>query len=420
MGGSDGESTKSEKSPPPATTGSEQSNVHVYPDWAAMQAYYGPRVAMPPYYNQAVASGHLPPPYMWGPQPMMSPYGAPYAAIYAAGGVYAHPAVPLGTPANCQAAVNEPLAGTPMSIDTPVKSPGNADKGLMKRLKGFDGLAMSIGHNNVNAKVEVSAENRLSQSDETEGSSGGSDGNTEEADKKKRKKSHEGTSTDGDGLEDEQAESKSPLPFTGKVLGHPINPANAAAGHVVGTVISPSAPTALELLTPAIDMKGNSATVSSSNTAVSSDVWIQNEREMKRERRKQSNRESARRSRLRKQAEAEELGKRVDCLNAENFALKSEITQLAENSKKLRLENAALLEKLKNLQSEEEENVVEVKRNPTDSTENLLSRVNNSSSVSKNPEEGTDMYEKSSKPGGGSKFHQLLSAKPRADAVAAG
>lgn len=28
-------------------------------------------------------------------QPMMPPYGAPYAAIYSSGGVYAHPAVPL-------------------------------------------------------------------------------------------------------------------------------------------------------------------------------------------------------------------------------------------------------------------------------------------------------------------------------------
>jgi len=31
------------------------------------QAYYGPRVTMPPYYNSAVASGHAPHPYMWGP-----------------------------------------------------------------------------------------------------------------------------------------------------------------------------------------------------------------------------------------------------------------------------------------------------------------------------------------------------------------
>lgn len=28
-------------------------------------------------------------------QPMVPPYGAPYAAIYAPGGVYAHPAIPL-------------------------------------------------------------------------------------------------------------------------------------------------------------------------------------------------------------------------------------------------------------------------------------------------------------------------------------
>lgn len=28
-------------------------------------------------------------------QPMIPPYGAPYAAIYAHGGVYAHPGVPI-------------------------------------------------------------------------------------------------------------------------------------------------------------------------------------------------------------------------------------------------------------------------------------------------------------------------------------
>lgn len=98
-------------------------------------------MALPPYYNSAVASGHAPHPYMWGPpqvpldescifclqfrsatifvlfvhaeelikliedeykhftyylfQPMMPPYGAPYAAVYSHGGVYSHPAVPI-------------------------------------------------------------------------------------------------------------------------------------------------------------------------------------------------------------------------------------------------------------------------------------------------------------------------------------
>lgn len=33
-----------------------------------LKAYYGPRVAIQPYYNSAVASGHAPPHYMWSPQ----------------------------------------------------------------------------------------------------------------------------------------------------------------------------------------------------------------------------------------------------------------------------------------------------------------------------------------------------------------
>jgi plant G-box-binding factor len=75
----------------------EQSNVHVYHhDWAAMQAYYGPRVGIPQYYNSNLAPGHAPPPYMWAsPSPMMAPYGAPYPPFCPPGGVYAHPGVQM-------------------------------------------------------------------------------------------------------------------------------------------------------------------------------------------------------------------------------------------------------------------------------------------------------------------------------------
>lgn len=103
----------------------------------------------------------------------------------------------------------------------------------------------------------------------------------------------------------------------------------------------------------------------------------QNEKELKRERRKQSNRESARRSRLRKQvewdfkksslylsffsfppvnlfeaykfswccyqAETEELSRKVESLTAENVAIRSEIGRLSENSEKLKHENATLM-----------------------------------------------------------------------------
>ena len=52
-------------------------------------------------------------------------------------------------------------AVTPMSIETPTKS-GNTDRGLMKKLKEFDGLAMSIG-NGAAESLEGGAEHRLSQ-----------------------------------------------------------------------------------------------------------------------------------------------------------------------------------------------------------------------------------------------------------------
>jgi len=47
-------------------------------------------------------------------------------------------------------------------METPLKSSGNTDHGLMKKLKEFDGLAMSIG-NGHNESVERGGENRLSQ-----------------------------------------------------------------------------------------------------------------------------------------------------------------------------------------------------------------------------------------------------------------
>jgi len=53
-------------------------------------------------------------------------------------------------------------AGTPSSVDSPTKFSGNTDQGSMKKLKGFDGLAMSIGNCNAES-AELGAKNRLSQ-----------------------------------------------------------------------------------------------------------------------------------------------------------------------------------------------------------------------------------------------------------------
>ncbi|CAN6815723.1 hypothetical protein Bca52824_042549 [Brassica carinata] len=130
--------------------------------------------------------------------------------------------------------------------------------------------------------------------------------------------------------------------------------------------------------------------MSQSLAMVQPETWLQNERELKRERRKQSNRESAKRSRLRKQAETEELARKVEALTAENMASRSELNQLNEKSDKLRGANAALLNNLKSSEPEK--------------------------SVSGNKNSGSGCNESNSS----SKLHQLLDTKPRADAVAAG
>ncbi|XP_052171118.1 common plant regulatory factor 1-like isoform X7 [Diospyros lotus] len=370
----------------------DQTNVHVYPDWAAMQAYYGPRVAVSPYFNSSIAPGHTSHPYVWGPlQPVMPPYGAPYAAIYAHGGVYAHPGVPL--------------AGTP-NVETPTKSSGHTDKGLMKRLKGFDGLAMSIGNGNADS-ANGGANHVHSQSEETETSSDGSNGNTGRGNQNGRKRSCEEKPT----IENHH----NPLPAgeSNGALGKVGVPPSSVSGNSAGPIV------ALELRNPSSAKESPASTPVTPQpcSMVPNDAWLQSERELKREKRKQSNRESARRSRLRKQAEAEELGRRVESLSAENTTLKSEINRLTQNSEKLKLENAILMDKLKIAQGgrigETDLTSVDDKRVPI-STENLLSRVNNSGSVDRS-DEGDEQYVKNSD----SKLRQLLDANPRSDVVAA-
>ncbi|KAL3030687.1 hypothetical protein AAZX31_03G233900 [Glycine max] len=425
MGNSEEEkSTKTEKPSSPVTMDqanqTNQTNIHVYPDWAAMQAYYGPRVTMPPYYNSAVASGHAPHPYMWGPpQPMMPPYGPPYAAIYPHGGVYTHPAVPIGPLTHSQGVPSSPAAGTPLSIETPPKSSGNTDQGLMKKLKEFDGLAMSIGNGHAES-AERGGENRLSQSVDTEGSSDGSDGNTSGANQSRRKRSREGTPTTADG-EGKTEIQGSPISketaASNKMLG--VVPASVA-GTIVGHVVSSGMTTALELRNPSSVHSKTSAPQPC--PVLPAEAWVQNERELKRERRKQSNRESARRSRLRKQAETEELARKVESLNAENATLKSEINRLTESSEKMRVENATLRGKLKNAQLGQTQEItlkiIDSQRATPVSTENLLSRVNNSGSNDRTVEDENGFCE--NKPNSGAKLHQLLDTSPRADAVAAG
>ncbi|CAI9764162.1 unnamed protein product [Fraxinus pennsylvanica] len=377
MGNSeDGKDSKPEKSSPPAM---DQHNIHVFPDWAKMQTYYGPRLAVPPYLNSAVTSGHVPPPYMWGPpQAMMPPYGPPYAAFYAHGGIYAHPGVPI--------------AGTPLSMDAQAKSSENTDGSLVKKLKEFNGLAMSIG--NADSDVAEDGSNpRLSKSGKTEDSSDGSNGITAGVGPRGKKRSRKET---------------------------PINAVDGSAQTHNSTMDMVVPEKSTENVSTALELKDLSYTnVKSVPTKLpqpskTNEAGLHNERDLKRERRKQSNRESARRSRLRKQAEAGELATKVQMLSNENFTLKSEINKFLENSDKLKVENATLMEKLKYAQLGQTEislhKIDDPRLKPT-GTANLLARVNNSDRKN----EG-DTYENKSS---GTKLRQLLDANPRTDAVAA-
>ncbi|CAN7061926.1 unnamed protein product [Brassica rapa subsp. trilocularis] len=78
-----------------------------------------------------------------------------------------------------------------------------------------------------------------------------------------------------------------------------------------------------------------------------SQPWLQVTIEnVKRQRRKQSNRESARRSRLRKQAECDELAQRAEVLNEENASLREEINKLRSQCEELTSENTSLKDQL--------------------------------------------------------------------------
>ncbi|XP_010422771.1 PREDICTED: G-box-binding factor 2-like isoform X2 [Camelina sativa] len=360
----EGNLTNSADKPTQAAPVTEQSNVHVYHhDWAAMQAYYGSRVAIPQYYNSNVATGHAPPPYMWAsPSPMMAPYGAPYPPFCPPGGVYAHPGVQMGSQPQGPVSQATPGVTTPLAMDAPANSPGNTDHGFMKKLKEFDGLAMSISNNKVGSAGHSSSEHRSSQSSENDGSSNGSDGNTTgsvlpQGEQSKRKRRREISPSTG-----EKPSSQTSPPLRGE---------NEKADVTMGTPVMPTA----------MDFQN------SGGMNGIPQQW--NEKEVKREKRKQSNRESARRSRLRKQAETEQLAVKVDALVAENMTLRSKVSQLNDESEKLRLENEALLDQLK--------------AQATGKTENLISRVDKNNSVS----------------GGKNVQHQLLNASPITDPVAA-
>lgn len=266
-----------------------------YPDWSAsMQAYYGAG-APAPFFASTVASP-TPHPYMWGGQhPLMPPYGTPvpYPAMYPPGGVYAHPGIAT-TPGIVQ--TNADAEGK--------NNPDGKDRGSAKKPKGGTG-----GKARDTAKAISSSGNDVSHS----GGSGS-----------------EGTS---DGSDENHQEN-----------------AGAVQSVVPGKPVVSMPPTTLNIgmdIWSANPGAGAGKIRTNASGAGSAEQWIQqDERELKRQKRKQSNRESARRSRLRKQAECEELQARVESLSNDNGNLRDELQRLSEECEKLASENTSIKEEL--------------------------------------------------------------------------
>ncbi|TVU20267.1 hypothetical protein EJB05_36470 [Eragrostis curvula] len=374
------EAVATQKTGKTASPPKDQPAPYPYPDWSAMQAYYGPGMLPPTYFAPAIAPGHAPP-YMWSPQPYMPPpFGTPYAAMYPHNGAYPHPLVPMMSNA------------TGME---PAKSTSSKEKSFSKKLKEIDGTAVSTGSGNSKRTMSCS---------EDYSAEGSSDVNDQKVSKTPRKR------TSDDGLEKNAAANMEGVVASNHTLGntsilpHHCFPApvikpsatNVVNSGAMGTTISPPG-----VILPA-------------HTGVPTDLSVKDERELKREKRKQSNRESARRSRLRKQAETEELATQVESLAQENASLRSEIGRLSTSSEKLRLENSALMVRLndtaapKPAEAEEPSLDKAATSSSPGGPENFLSMIDstNTAGVSQHTEHGEP------------KLRQLFDSKPATNVAA--
>ncbi|KAG5228653.1 hypothetical protein OIU76_018089 [Salix suchowensis] len=368
-----------EAKPPSAAPTQEQpstaSATTVNPDWSGFQAY---SPIPPPGFLASSPQAH---PYMWGVQHIMPPYGTPphpYVAMYPHG-VYAHPSIPPGSYPFSPFAMPSPngiaevSGNTPGSMEADGRPSDVKEKLPIKRSKGSLGsLNMITGKNNEHGKTTgVSANGVYSKSAESgsEGSSEGSDANSQSDSQMKsggRQDSLEDTSQNGGSAHGAQngGHGATSTIMNQTMAAVPISAASASGAlpgpttnlnigmDYWGAPASSNAP-AIRGKVPSAPVAGGVVSTGSRDGA-QSQIWLQDERELKRQRRKQSNRESARRSRLRKQAECDELAQRAEALKEENASLRSEVNQIKSEYEQLLAENTSLKERLAKVSGQED------------------------------------------------------------------
>lgn len=293
---------------------------------------------------------------------MIPPYGTPPPPyVMYPPGVYAHPSMPPGAHPFTPYAITSPngnadaTGATAAAGDTDGKPSEGKDKSPTKRSKGSLGsLNMLTGKNpSEHGKTSgASANGATSQSGETgsDSSSEGSEGNSHNDSHHKES----GQEQDGDVRSSQNGASRSPS--EGKLNQAMTIVPMASSGPVTGPTTN---------LNIGMDYWANTASSAPAigkvtpttvpGAVVPAEQWIQDERELKRQRRKQSNRESARRSRLRKQAECEELAQRADVLKQENASLRDEVNRIRKEYEELLSKNNSLKEKLEGKQHKTDE-----------------------------------------------------------------
>ncbi|GFP98071.1 cellulose synthase-like protein g3 [Phtheirospermum japonicum] len=354
---------------PKTPIGQEQTSApsgSVAADWTGFQAYS----PMPP--PGFLASSPQAHPYMWGVQHIIPPYGTaphPYVAMYPHG-VYAHPTMAPGSYPFSPFAMPSPngiaegSGNTPGNMEVDGKPSEAKGKLPIKRSKGSLGsLNMITGKNNEPVKPSGPTPNGVhSKSAESgsEGSSEGSDANSQNDSQGKSgghpdsaepsQNGSTGHSSQNGGPNTShaavnQSMAMVPISAVGAVSGVPGPTTNLNIGMDYWGAAPSSAVPAMRGRVSANPAAGGMAATGSRDN-VQSQLWIQDERELKRQRRKQSNRESARRSRLRKQAECDELAQRAEALKEENASLRAEVARIRSEYEQLLAQNASLKERL--------------------------------------------------------------------------
>eukprot|EP00262_Sarcandra_glabra_P007078 TRINITY_DN1964_c1_g1_i1.p1 TRINITY_DN1964_c1_g1~~TRINITY_DN1964_c1_g1_i1.p1 ORF type:complete len:410 (-),score=81.17 TRINITY_DN1964_c1_g1_i1:335-1564(-) len=371
-------SPSTQEQPPPPV-----SPATVFPEWASYQAYYNsagtPPMPPPGFFHSSVGSSPQGHPYMWGAQHIMPPYGTPppYYTMYPHGGLYAHPSVPPGAHPYSPYAMPSPngTVEAPVAVGGVVELEGRSVEGKtkspLKRSRGSLGsLNMLTGKGNDMGKASgPSANGASTQSGDSgnEGSSEGSDANSQNS--SQQKPACEQGSEDADETQNGTAPSGVTLAAPNQTM---LNQTMAIMAIPQNGVTGPTTNLNIGMdywgghgATPIATVRGKlpvvpataaivSTSLAGSRDGIHSELWLQDERELKRQRRKQSNRESARRSRLRKQAECDELAQRVETLKEENSSLREELDRMREECEKLASENTSLSERLQKHQGEEQ------------------------------------------------------------------